>query len=56
MKSRYIKNIVGAVALASLAACSGSGSCPPGSNGGVGSYNLVVDDTSPVPLVNTKSQ
>ena len=30
MKRNIIKNIVGAVALASLAACSGSGSCPPG--------------------------
>lgn len=30
MKKNTLKNIVGALALASLAACSGSGSCPPG--------------------------
>lgn len=46
MKSRYITNLLGALVLVSLAGCSGSGSCPPGQNGG-NSAQLALTLTAP---------
>ena len=46
MKIKYLKNLAGALALATLAACGGSGSCPPGQNGG-NSGQLALTLTAP---------
>jgi len=51
--SKYIKVLLSATVLA-LVSCGGSADCPP--NGTPGSYNLVIDTTSPVPLVNGGQQ
>lgn len=47
MKSKYIKNLLGALALVSLAACSGSGSCPPGANSGGSTGGVTLKLTAP---------
>ena len=39
-----------------LSACGGGGSCVGCSNGGASGYNLVVDSTSPVPVINGNTQ
>jgi hypothetical protein len=38
MKNKYLKNLAGLLALATLAACGGSSSCPP--NGATGNLTL----------------
>ncbi len=47
MRSKYIKNLLGAFVLVSLAACSGSGSCPPGTNGGGSIGDVTLKLTAP---------
>ncbi len=47
MRSKYIKNLLGAFVLVSLAACSGSGSCPPSTNGGGSNSELSLAITAP---------
>jgi hypothetical protein len=47
MKNKYLKNLAGAVALATLAACGGSGSCPP--NGASGNLTLKIEAPTQYP-------
>lgn len=54
-KNTFRNLALSALSAAALSACGGAGSCAS-CNGGVGSYNLVVDNTSPVPLINNSSQ
>ena len=47
MRSKYIKNLLGAFVLVSLTACSGSGNCPPGTNGGGSIGDVTLKLTAP---------
>lgn len=46
MQTKYLRNLAGALALATLAACGGSGSCPPNGSGG-NSGELTLKLTAP---------
>lgn len=47
MNLKTIKNLAGVAILASLTACSGTGNCPPDSNGGTLSLKLTAPDQYP---------
>ncbi len=49
MKTKYLKNLAGALALATLAACGGSGSCPPGTNLTPGNLTLKIEAPTQYP-------
>ncbi|MDD3266612.1 MAG: hypothetical protein PHC75_05460, partial [Burkholderiales bacterium] len=56
MNKKLLNNmftVVATILCSALLVSCGSGSC---SNGSEGNYNLVVDNTSPVPLINSSSQ